>query len=157
LRFRIVDPNGLVVLAEQPVPVSGVGFIGDQSLAAYNRCVAGPAQLVGAAGYNALVFTPAMTGDFRIEFENYVISTNTVSGAGDRKTLLQLFDLTVATGVGGFTVTGFNATTGQVTAVTGSATATAIPGRLWSRAWCGIQALVIDPIKGALIPIQMTA
>lgn len=139
LRFRILDPLGAVVWAEQPVPVSGQGFIGAEDVAAYNRCVAGPAQLVGAGGYYAYVFTPAMTGDYRIEFETYDIATNTVTTpASQRKALLQLFDLTVATGVGGYTVTqtGGDVNTGVVTSVTGSATATAIPGRLWSRAWC---------------------
>ncbi|WP_448519243.1 T9SS type A sorting domain-containing protein [Rhodoflexus sp.] len=139
LRFRILDPTGAVVLPEQAVPVSGVGFIGEENLAAYNRCVAGPAQLVGAGGYHALMFTPNMTGDFRIEFETYDIATNTVvAPAGARKALLQLFDLTVATGVGGFTVTqtGGDVNTGVVTSVAGGVTATAIPGRLWSRAWC---------------------
>ncbi len=136
LRFRILDPSGAVVWPEQAIPVSGQGFIGAENLADYNRCVAGPAQLVGTSGYYAYVFTPATTGDFRIEFETYNIATNTVTvPANNRKAMLQLFDLTIATGVGGFTVTTQNATTGAVTAVTGSATATAIPGRLWSRAW----------------------
>jgi hypothetical protein len=138
LRFRIVDPGGTIVLAEQPVPVSGAGFIGAENAAAYNRCVAGPAQLVGAGGYHALMFTPATTGDFRIEFELYDIASNTVvTPAANRKSMLQLFDLTVATGVGGYTVTqtGADVNTGVVTSVAGAATATAIPGRLWSRAW----------------------
>lgn len=153
LRFRILDPSGAVVWAEQAVPVSGQGFIGAENLAAYNRCVAGPAQLVGAGGYYALVFTPATTGDFRIEFETYDIATNTVvTPAADRKALLQLFDLTVATGVGGYTVTTQNATTGAVTAVTGSTTATAIPGRLWSRAWCLNTGAANVPYNGRAYP-----
>ncbi|MDW8204115.1 MAG: hypothetical protein RMJ87_03720, partial [Cytophagales bacterium] len=136
LRFRIVAPDNTIALPEQNVPTSGQGFIGDQSLAAYNRCVAGPAQLVGVSGYYAIEFTPTMTGDYRIEFETYLIGTNIVAtGTGSpRKALLQLFDITVATGPGG-TVSSFDATTGQVTGVSGSGTATAIPGRVWSRAW----------------------
>ncbi|MCS6967268.1 MAG: hypothetical protein NZM39_01675, partial [Bernardetiaceae bacterium] len=133
LRFRIRNPSNAIVLSEQDVPTSGQGFIGDQSLAAYNRCVAGPAQLVGASGYYAIEFTPAVTGDYYIEFETYRIDNNSV--ITPRRAMLQLFDITVATGPGGYTVSSFDATTGQVTSVSGSATATAIPGRVWSRAW----------------------
>lgn len=133
VRFRILAPDNSIALPEQNVPVSGQGFIGDESLAAYNRCVAGPAQLVGAGGYYAIEFTPTMTGDYRIEFETYQIGTSNV--ITPRKAMFQLFDITVATGQGGYTVTGFDATTGQVTSASGSATATAIPGRVWSRAW----------------------
>ncbi len=142
LRFRIVNPLGVVVLAEQRVPTSGVGFIGDESNAAYNRSVAGPAQLVGLTGYNAIMFTPLLTGDYRIEFETYDIrgnaaSTTVVTPTDSRKALLQLFDLTVASGAGPYTVTGSTAATGQVTTVTGPVVGggVAIAGRLWSQAW----------------------
>jgi hypothetical protein len=133
LRFRIVDGAGTVVLAETPVPLPGqVGYIGDESLAAYNRAVAGAAQLVGATGYNAFAFTPASTGDFYVEFTIFDVSTSTYQ---IRKTSLQLFDLTVASAAGPFNVSTFT-TAGEVTATTSSGTTgTEIPGRLWSRAW----------------------
>lgn len=139
LRFRIISPDGTTQLVtETPVPMPGaVGYIGDERQTAYNRAVAGPAQLVGTTGYNALVYAPNQVGDYYIEFVIFNTSTSTYE---TRKTSLQLFDLTIASAVGPNTVTAFNgaagADPGLVTAVTGGAGAgVEVPGRLWSRAW----------------------
>jgi hypothetical protein len=138
LRFRIVRPDNTFLVAETPVPLPGaVGYIGDERLSAYNRSVAGPAQLVGLTGYNALVFTPDQVGDYYIEFTIFRTTDMTYQA---RKTSLQLFDLTVASGVGANTVTTFDGAAGTdpgaVTAISvGAGTGVEIPGRLWSRGW----------------------
>src|SRR5690606_31089681 len=66
--FRIKDPNGNLVNINgntiNQVPTSGAGFIGT-----YNQAYNGPSAIVGTTGgYNALSFTPTMTGDYYIEF-----------------------------------------------------------------------------------------
>jgi hypothetical protein len=153
LRYRIRLPNAAMTSTNAAdflnpggylgdvVPASGQGYMGDQSQAAYDRAVAGPAQLVGTTGYNALVFTPTITGDYYIEFVLVNTSAATscvVAGLNfeNIKTSLQIFDLTVATGVGPFDVQAFNMVTGAVNMVNASGgSGTAINGRLWSRAW----------------------
>ena len=84
--FRIKNPKGIVVYSSI-VPTGGTGFIGDNSEAAYNRCIAGPQQIVGSAGYDALAYKPLMTGDYRIEFKNNATPTTFI--------MFQLFDITV--------------------------------------------------------------
>ena len=132
LRFRITRPDGTAFIAETPVPNTGQGYIGNESNAAYNRAVAGPAQLVGTTGYYAFEFTPPVTGDYYIEFILFNTSTLAYESL---KTSLQLFDLTIATAAGPNLVTG-TAVDGTVNTVGASGSAgVAIGGRLWSKAW----------------------
>jgi hypothetical protein len=137
LRYRIRRPDGTILVPETRVPLPGeVGYIGDGGLAAYNRAVAGPAQLVGATGYNAILLNnPDQVGDYYIEFVIFNTSTNLYE---TRKTSLQLFDLTITSGLGVNTVTAFDAA-GLVTSIAtgglGTGTGVEIPGRLWSKAW----------------------
>jgi gliding motility-associated-like protein len=105
--FRLKDPAGNIVVAAQAIPSSGTGFI-----STYNQAVAGPSQLVGASGYDAMSYTSLVAGDYYIEFNTgsaTTIPTNTASGSSQR--LFDLFDITVASGT------------------------TAKPGRLWSYSW----------------------
>jgi hypothetical protein len=133
LRFRIRRPDGSVFFPETAVPTTGVGYIGGPTPGAYNRAVAGPAQLVGITGYNAFVFVPDVVGDYYIEFTLFNIITMTYAS---RKTSLQLFDLSISATVGRYNMV-VSTMTGAVTSVndTGSGATTAIGGRLWSRAW----------------------
>lgn len=79
--FRIKDPSGTVVYARTSVPTTGSGYINT-----YDEAIAGPKiSGVPAGGYNPLLFTPATTGDFYIEF------TTDLSGTYH----FDLFDLTV--------------------------------------------------------------
>jgi hypothetical protein len=81
--WRIKDPNGTTVRARANIPTSGNGYI-----RYYSQAVAGPKiSLLPATGYTPITFTPAMNGDFYIEFT----TTATVAYHFD------LFDLTVAT------------------------------------------------------------
>jgi len=105
--FRLKDPSGNIVVAAQAIPSSGTGFI-----STYNQAVAGPSQLVGASGYDAMSYTSLVAGDYYIEFNTgsaTTIPTNTASGSSQR--IFDLFDITVASGT------------------------TAKPGRLWSYSW----------------------
>ncbi|SFE85337.1 Por secretion system C-terminal sorting domain-containing protein [Thermoflexibacter ruber] len=133
LRFRIRRPDGTVLVPETTVPTTGVGYIGGATIGAYNRAVAGPAQLVGLTGYNAFAYTPDVVGDYYIEFVLFNVNTLTYAS---RKTSLQLFDLSIAASVGRYNMI-VSSVTGAVTSVndTGSGATTAINGRLWSRAW----------------------
>jgi hypothetical protein len=86
--YRIKDPNGNVVYPttspyRRAIPTSGTGYI-----KYYANAVAGPKiSTLPANGYTPIVFTPAMNGDFYIEF------TTTAT----EKYLFDLFDLTIAT------------------------------------------------------------
>jgi len=77
-QFQIRDPNGTVVLGPQNMPGTGE----DGYIDTYDEAVEGPSQIVGASGYDALLFTPLLTGDYSIEFQ--------------ATTTLQYFDITVA-------------------------------------------------------------
>lgn len=134
LRFRITRPDGTAFIAETIVPTTGQGYIGNESLAAYDRAVAGPAQLVGLSGYYAFEYVPPVTGDFYIEF---VIFNTATLAYESLKTSLQLFDLTIATATGANTITNADVSAdGTVnTSVASGSAGTAIGGRLWSRAW----------------------
>jgi gliding motility-associated-like protein len=109
--FRIKDPNGNLVNINgntiNQVPTSGAGFIGT-----YNQAYNGPSAIVGTTGgYNALSFTPTMTGDYYIEF-NPKKNNQAATVIYPEKRVFNYFDITVAT-----------------------ADNKAIPGRLWSKAW----------------------
>ncbi len=106
--MRLRDPNGNVVMGPiQLQSTMGAGWI--------NTCaqaMAGPQPLVGAAGYNPLVYNvPAggPSGDYYIEF---AINNNPNTR---QKRVFRWFDITVAR---------FNGTTWV-----------AKPGRVWSRKW----------------------
>lgn len=66
--YSLKDPAGNSVM-EGVVPASGnqPGYIGNESAEAYDRAVAGPAQLVGTTGYWALEHETTQSGDYRIE------------------------------------------------------------------------------------------
>jgi hypothetical protein len=99
--YRIKNPNGVVVKSRANIPSSGTGYI-----KYYSQAVAGPKiSTLPANGYTPIVFTPAMNGDFYIEFTTSYQGTNTAYH-------FDLFDLTVAT-----------------------STANRIKGRLWSYCW----------------------
>ncbi len=101
---RLRDPNGNIVFGPVQIPTApGPGLINN-----YAQAVAGPAAVVGAGGYNALQYTPTLTGNYYIEFN--ANNANTVQVVNRR---FELFDVTVAT----------------------IATNTIRLGRLWSRAW----------------------
>jgi gliding motility-associated-like protein len=83
ISFRLKDPAGTVVVAAQALPASGAGYVAN-----YNQAVAGPQQLVGAAGYNAMSYTSLVDGDYYIEFTN----------SGNAQRIFDFFDITVAAG-----------------------------------------------------------
>lgn len=100
--YRIKDPTGTTVLVgPSTVPASGAGFI-----STFLEAITGPSAVAGAGGYNALSYTPTVTGDFFIEF-----NFNNGFGGHDR-TKFKYFDITVA-----------------------NAANAAIDGRVWSKAW----------------------
>ncbi len=105
--FRLKDPSGNIVINAQSIPSSGAGFI-----STYNQAVAGPSQVVGASGYNAMSYTSLVTGDYYFEFNTgsaTTLPTNPSNGNAQR--IFDLFDITVADGT------------------------IAKPGRLWSYSW----------------------
>ncbi len=60
--FRIKDPLGNVVFGPDTIPYSGAGFINS-----FQEAVSGP-QNINPAGYVPLIFEPATSGDFIVEF-----------------------------------------------------------------------------------------
>ena len=105
--FRLKDPSGNIVIAAQAIPTSGAGFI-----STYNQAVAGPAQIVGAAGYNAMSYTSLLAGDYYLEFNTGSATTLPANPAnGNAQRIFDLFDVTVVDGT------------------------TIKPGRLWSYSW----------------------
>ncbi len=102
LKYRVKDPNG-TVLFEYAMPTTGQqGYINS-----YAEAVTGPSNIT-AGGYNALSFTPTMTGDYSIEFEKV---SQTCINYGLNYTFIDHFDITV------------------------SKNNKAIDGRLWSQSW----------------------
>jgi uncharacterized protein (TIGR02145 family) len=100
--YRIKDPNGNIVVGPSPVPLSGAGHI-----STFSEAIAGPSA-IAAGGYNALFYSPMMTGDYFIEF---YFPTGGFPPKPDR-TKFKYFDITVA-----------------------NMSNVAIDGRLWSKAW----------------------
>lgn len=117
--FRIKRPDGTDVpgFSHQLVPTSGNGYI-----STYSSAVAGPASIVGASGYADLSFSPTMTGDYYIEFND---ANQTTYSSGERN--FEYFDVTVADA-------------GNV----------AIPGRLWSREWAINCTSYSSPFRGEM-------
>ena len=97
--YRIKDPNGNIVAGPASVPTSGAGFIAN-----YNQGFYGP-NVINASGYNPLLYTPTMLGDYYIEFD-YTQPYNY------ERRVFDFFDITVVS------------TSNQ-----------AIDGRLWSKNW----------------------
>jgi gliding motility-associated-like protein len=118
--YRIIDPAGTVILTAQ-VPTAGQGYIGNHTLAAYNRCVTGPQQVAGNTGYNALKIIPQLVGDYHIEF-----TTGSANNFSSAYMQMQLFDITVSSSKGQFDAD--NSDPGNPIGI-------AIPGRLHSRLW----------------------
>lgn len=114
VNFRLMDESnnpvpipGLTPIAgttnTYKLPKSGAGYIDT-----YNKAYNGPSQIVGAGGYDALVFTPPGPGTYHIEFNPKSSTTPT-----PEKRIFTYFDITVA-----------NPTTNKIQT-----------GRLWSKAW----------------------
>jgi gliding motility-associated-like protein len=105
--YRVFAPDSSVVIPGSPVPTSGVGYIPYHKQAFIGPSIA--TSLPG--GYNALVITPTLTGDYWIEFNvgNNFTATNTTQGN------IRLLDLTVIS--------------------TTSTPATKINGRVHSKEW----------------------
>jgi uncharacterized protein (TIGR02145 family) len=80
--YRIKDPSGNIVVGPTLVPPSGAGYI-----QTFSQAVAGPATIAGAGGYNALSYTPLVTGDYYIEF--------TFNSSSHDRTKFKYFDITV--------------------------------------------------------------
>ncbi|WP_018343478.1 gliding motility-associated C-terminal domain-containing protein [Cytophaga aurantiaca] len=83
ISFRLKDPSGNIIVPAQALPTSGAGYIAN-----YNQAVAGPQQIVGAAGYNAMSYASLVDGDYYIEFDN----------PGNAQRIFDFFDITVASG-----------------------------------------------------------
>jgi len=81
VKYRLVDPNGNIVVSQSSVPTSGAGYI-----TTYNRAVAGPQALVGGSGYSQLTYVSTMTGDYYIEF---------LLPKGNPRRVFNYFDITV--------------------------------------------------------------
>lgn len=105
--FRLRDPDGNLVIDTTKIPNTNgkAGYINS-----YAEAVAGPRQIVGAAGYLAIVYTPLKTGDYYIE-ANPKKAGQSANTLWIQKRVFTYFDITVASGN------------------------TIIPGRLWSRQW----------------------
>lgn len=92
--FRLKDPAGNVVVNSQSIPTSGAGYI-----STYNQAVAGPSQIVGAGGYNAMSYKSLVAGDYYFEFNTgsaTTLPTNPANGNAQR--IFDFFDITVANG-----------------------------------------------------------
>lgn len=102
--FRVKDPNGNIILGPKRIQSTmGTGWISSCS-----RAMAGPASIVGSAGYTDIKFIAAMDGDYYIEFAE----DNDASKRAKR--VIQWFDVSVYEG-------GFPSNYR--------------PGRLWSKQW----------------------
>jgi gliding motility-associated-like protein len=85
--YRVFGPGTSVVIPGSPVPTSGVGYI-----PYYKQSFIGPTIATALpGGYNAIVITPTLSGDYWIEFNvgNNFTATNTTQG------LIRILDLTV--------------------------------------------------------------
>ncbi|MBU0486946.1 MAG: gliding motility-associated C-terminal domain-containing protein [Bacteroidetes bacterium] len=97
--FRIRDPNGNIVMGPLSIPTSGAGFIQNHA-----QAVIGPSTISGG-GYTPLSYTPLLTGDYYIEFDDPGFTSS-------ERIEFEFFDITVA-----------------------SSSNQAIDGRIWSKAW----------------------
>jgi uncharacterized protein (TIGR02145 family) len=95
VKYRIKDPNGVIIVGPVSIPLSGAGHI-----ATFAEAVAGPAAIVGGSGYTALSYTPLLTGDYFIEF-----NFPTGFPGGHDRTKFKYFDITVAS-VANFAIDG---------------------------------------------------
>ncbi|MFN3405634.1 MAG: gliding motility-associated C-terminal domain-containing protein [Cytophagaceae bacterium] len=110
--FRVKDPTGTIIplpgmtasgaANTYRVPNAGLGYIPTHAAA-----VAGPLQIAGAGGYNAIEFTPTMTGDYYVEF-----NPTSATVINPTKRLFTFFDITVT-----------------------DASNNVKLGRLWSKSW----------------------
>lgn len=88
--FQLKDPDGNIVLGPMAIPESGEeGYI-----SSYNKAIAGPEEVVGGSGYDALEYTTLKTGDYYIEFNpkgaTYVDAATNVT-----RRVITYFDITV--------------------------------------------------------------
>ena len=124
LRFRLRRPDGTIHTANYNnvlIPNSGAGYISTHA-----QTVQGPAQLAGAAGYNALYFKPDVIGEWTIEFNR----GSNAAVTPIRKTVIKFFDITVSSGLGSF-----GSNTGTYVSTGTSNTGSVLLGRLFSKAW----------------------
>lgn len=89
--MRIYDPNNNEV-ARILLPTSGAGWIPGDSLGWQKACF-GPS-LLGSPGYNPQIFTPAMNGDYYVEFYQSNDGGATHPSTGESM-ISKYFDLTV--------------------------------------------------------------
>ncbi|NNC95621.1 MAG: hypothetical protein HKN92_08670 [Chitinophagales bacterium] len=116
--FRIKSPSGTILGGSATmIPAAGAGFI-----ATHAEAIAGPSQVVGAAGYLGLKFSPTETGVHYIEFNADNASTQTTTAFD-----IQWYDMTVVD----------------------STTSTIIPGRLYSSHWAFNCQSFANPFRGA--------
>ena len=102
--YRIRNPLGAIVSGPTLLPFAAApGYI-----SLHANAVAGPAPIAGPSGYTPIVYTPAMNGDYYIEFNP--VSPTVVNMVEKH---FDLFDITVQNTISN----------------------TAINGRLWSKNW----------------------
>jgi hypothetical protein len=85
VRVRRASDNSIVVAGTQLMP-GQPGWIANMA-----QAYAGPAAVVGAAGYNGLVFTPPAAGDYIIEFAR----DNDPTWPSNFRRIARLWDITV--------------------------------------------------------------
>ncbi|KAA3642577.1 MAG: T9SS C-terminal target domain-containing protein [Bacteroidetes bacterium] len=95
--FRVMDPNGTQVYPTTPgtlqaVLSSGTGHTGEGYIATLTEARNGPIEVYGAGGYDAISITPAMAGNYYIEFNG----TNSTTYSKGSKHQISYFDVTVA-------------------------------------------------------------
>jgi len=113
--MRIYDPTGAQVGAPVRMPTTGAGFI-----TSWANAFTGPS-IAASPGYNPLIFSPAMNGDYYVSF--YRSDDNGVTQSVNKESILgKYFDLTVVS----------NATTRLI-------------GRVHCNEWCFS---VYNPAKG---------
>ncbi len=97
--MRVKDSAGNIiyggsggVICPNPRPGYQDGFINT-----YSQAVTGPAELVGAGGYNAIVINPTIIGAYYIEFDYDLNDSIIVNGTTYKKRIrdFELFDVTV--------------------------------------------------------------
>ncbi len=125
--FRIVGPSGVVVYPNRGMPNGQLLNPGDANITDRSQAINGPKQIVGADGYDAIVFDPIgfVPGDYYIEF-----SRNESTPSLDKYIAIEWWDITVATK---------------------DATPSAIDGRVYAKNWALMSPSIScgeDPLYG---------
>ena len=123
---RIIDPTGNVVLLDSIEHLNGEG-----SIINFNEGHVGPQEIVrNVGGYDAISYTPSMTGDYYMQFD---VSRDFVSPDNDQQASNLDFDLIDIT-------------------VSNSTSSEAITGRVWSKEWSLLtsQSTVLKNTRGEI-------